>query len=265
MRYFAIISYNGANYCGWQIQQNSRTIEQMVEYALSTILGEKIDVVGAGRTDSGVNAIEYIAHFDASDDTKLLHEPGKVLYKTNAILPGDITISAIYPVHSDAHARFDAIQRRYYYYVHTVHDPFAEKFSYYCKFPLNMDKMNIAAQYMVGKRDFSCFEKLHGSQNGSVCELTHAIWENYAPELSVGERSQYLRFTVSANRFLRNMVRAMVGSLLEVGRGKREPEWIKELLEKGTRSDAGQSVPGNPLFLRGIEYPYDYRNDNIIK
>ena len=259
MRYFVTISYNGAKYCGWQIQNNGVTIEECVERALSAILAEPIDVVGAGRTDSGVNAVGYIAHFDSSYPDLLTDLP-KLLYKTNAILPEDIVITDIKKVENEAHARFDATSRRYCYYVHTHKDPFVKQYSLFYKFPIDIEKMNRAAQLLIGKKDFSCFEKLHGGNLTSICEVTSAYWEKYTPTTPPVEGDGYYKFTITADRFLRNMVRAIVGSLLEVGRGKRDEQWIAELLKEGNRTNAGQSVPGHALFFCGITYPNT--NDN---
>ena len=263
MRFFASISYNGAGYSGWQIQKNGRSIEEELENALSVILNEPIDVHGAGRTDSEVNAIGYIAHFDTDNDI-VFKEPGRIIYKTNAILPANIVLNDIIPVDADRHARFDAVKRTYRYFVHTAKDPFVTPFSLYYKFPLNLEKMNMAAQYLLGEKNFSCFEKLHGSSNTSICNVTEAKWEEYRPLRAGSESTRYYVFTISANRFLRNMVRAIVGSLLEIGRGKKEPEWILELLSSGDRCSAGQSVPGRALFFTGIEYNFDLKN-NINK
>lgn len=261
MRYFVTISYNGGNYCGWQIQNNGITIEECVEKALSAVLGEEIDVVGAGRTDSGVNAVGYIAHFD-SENTQIVAQTDKIIYKTNAILPQDIVITDICTVENDAHARFDATSRTYRYYVHTHKDPFVKQYSLFYKFPLDIEKMNRAAQFLIGKKDFSCFEKLHGGNNTSICEITSAKWEQYIPETGIVGECGYYRFTITADRFLRNMVRAIVGTLLEIGRGKKDEQWVVELLENKNRTKAGQSVSGHALFFSGITYPYKIDKTN---
>lgn len=259
MRYFISISYRGNGFCGWQIQTNERSIEEELEKALSALLKESIDVTGAGRTDTGVNAINYIAHFDVKDD-KSLKEPERFIYKINAILPSEIVVHDIFSVEENAHARFDAISRTYKYYIHTVKDPFVEPFSYFCKFPLNIEAMNKAAQYLIGTKDFSSFEKLHGGNSTSICDLSYARWEPYTPNFSPAVESlnpTHIVFTITANRFLRNMVRAIVGSLIEVGRGRKEPEWIESLLLAKDRCKAGGSVVGKALFLTDIRYPYN--------
>lgn len=247
MRYFLRISYRGAGYSGWQIQENADTIQAQVEKTLSTLLREPISVMGAGRTDTGVNAKNFYAHFDSSSQ-ELVRDPETVVYKMNAILPYGIAVHSIIPVHDDAHARFDATSRSYKYYINTTKDPFCESYSYFCKFNLDIGAMNRGAQYLLGKKDFSSFEKLHGGNATSICEVTEAFWVEESPDHFV--------FTITANRFLRNMVRAVVGSLLEIGRGRKSPEWILSLLEQKDRCAAGQSVPGQALFLVDVQYPY---------
>lgn len=265
MRYFISISYRGAQFSGWQIQDNAPSIEGKIEQALSVILHSQIDVTGAGRTDTGVNAVNFIAHFD-SDNEILIKEPGKFLYKINAILPLGICVNHIYQVDENAHARFDAVSRTYQYFVNCEKDPFCYDFSYYYKFPLNIDAMNRGAEYLIGQKDFSCFEKLHSETLTSICNVSEAFWKTVPSGSGIREIENGTRlvFTISANRFLRNMVRAIVGSLLEIGREKREPEWILTLLESKSRNAAGQSVPGYPLILTEIKYPYNL-NETILK
>lgn len=255
MRYFIVISFRGTNYSGWQIQENANSVESEVEKALSIHFKEAIDVVGAGRTDAGVNALNYIAHFD-SDTGDILKDLPRKLYKINAILPSDIVISDIYRVTDEAHARFDALSRTYKYFVNTGKDPFSLDFSFFSKHDLDIERMNRAAAFLIGKRDFSCFEKVNGGNTTSICEIYHASWERIArTEAFPFYESSHIVFTITANRFLRNMVRAIVGTLIEVGRGKKEPEWILELIESKDRCAAGQSVPGHALFLTDISYP----------
>lgn len=250
MRYFICLSYNGSAFSGWQIQENANSVQQELQKALSTLFREPIQVVGAGRTDTGVNAKNYIAHFDTQND--ICGEP-KFIYKLNAILPKEICIHTIQPVAGDMHARFSAKSRTYKYYIHTEKDPFCSNFSYFLPPDrINFEKMNQAAQYFLGEQDFTSLEKLNGGNKTSICNVTLAKWEPLdGPDFA---NAKHFVFTVTANRFLRNMVRAMVGSLLDVGFGKREPEWIKEMLSKKNRCAAGHSVPGNALFLVNIEY-----------
>ncbi len=265
MRYFISLSFNGAPFCGWQIQDNAVSVQEQLQNALSVLLKEDIKVTGAGRTDTGVNAINYIAHFNTT--LPIAFKPAYFCYKLNAILPKEIAISAISRVNDDAHARFDADQRCYRYHIHTYKDPFAQQFSHFVSARnLDIDKMNQAAQYFIGQQDFSSLEKLHGGNTNSICTVSKALWTPLDSRTvpahflcsnnSMDETHRYV-FEVRANRFLRNMVRAMVGSLLEVGTGRRKPEWICEMLQSHNRCAAGSSVPGNALFLTGIHYPYD--------
>ena len=257
MRYQLRLSYNGSAFCGWQIQNNAVSVQGVLEKALSTLCGQEIQVTGAGRTDTGVNAINYIAHFEI--DGKAVLEAEQLCYKLNAMLPREITIHEISEACEDFHARFDAKSREYCYFIHFRKDPFAEKFSYRMRYPLDIRKMNEAASHLLGEHDFSCFEKVGGNNTTSVCTITEALWSTYKPTHAdlMGApyaEGEYIVFRIKANRFLRNMVRAIVGSLIEVGREKKEPVWIRELIASGSRSDAGQSVPGNALFFCGADY-----------
>ena len=257
MRYKIRLSYDGSAFCGWQIQTNDRTVQGDLEKALKMLTGEDIQVTGAGRTDTEVNAINYIAHFELPDKVRM--EAAQICYKLNAILPRELTIHEITQVGDDFHARFDARSREYHYFIHFVKDPFCEKFSYRMRYPLDMEKMNEAAAHLLGEHDFRCFEKTGGNNATSICTITEALWSTYRPthvDLMGAEYrdGDYIVFRIKANRFLRNMVRAIVGSLIEVGRGKRNPEWIAELIEAGSRSDAGSSVPGKALFFTGASY-----------
>ena len=257
MRYKIRLSYDGSAFCGWQIQNNARTVQGELENALSTLLGNRIQVTGAGRTDSDVNAINYIAHFETSDEVSF--EAAHLCYKLNAILPHCIAVHEVAAVPPEFHARFDARLREYHYFIHFRKDPFCERYSYRMRYPLDIDKMNEAAAHLSGEHDFSCFEKVGGNNGTSICTVTEAGWTTYRPTHAdmMGfpcEDGDYIVFRIRANRFLRNMVRAIVGSLIEVGRGKKEPSWIAELIESGSRSDAGSSVPGKALFFSGAEY-----------
>ena len=257
MKYSIRLSYDGSAFCGWQIQNNAISVQGTIESALSTLLGQAIQITGAGRTDTSVNAINYIAHFDIPEGTSF--EAEHLCYKLNAMLPREITIHEISFVSDDFHARFDAKSREYCYFVHFVKDPFSEKFSYRMRYPLDIEAMNIACEHLLGEHDFSCFEKVGGNNTTSICTITEARWSTYRPnhvELmgSPYTEGDYIVFRIRANRFLRNMVRAIVGSLIEVGRGKKDPVWITELIASGSRSAAGQSVPGHALFFTGAEY-----------
>ena len=257
MRHSIRLSYDGSAFCGWQIQNNARTVQGELEKSLSILLGTEISVVGAGRTDTEVNAINYIAHFDVPEGVSVDAE--HLSYKLNAMLPREITIHEVLCVSSEFHARFDAQNREYHYFIHFCKDPFCEKFSYRMRYPLDIAAMNQAAQLLLGEHDFSCFEKVGGNNATSICTITEAGWSTYRPTHAdmMGypyKEGEYIVFKVRANRFLRNMVRAIVGSLIEVGRGKKNPEWISELIASGSRSAAGQSGPGHALFFTGAEY-----------
>lgn len=335
MRYFISLSFNGSPFSGWQIQENANSVQAELQRALSLVLKEQIIVTGAGRTDSGVNAINYIAHFDSNNSASLLpvrftslakaslqdYKPDALqppesnhlqeplcsilpgdktsgfekveqdcsnlipdtesdrqktdflIYKLNAILNKEISVNSIFRVEESMHARFSAISRTYQYHIHTYKNPFAAQFSYYYPFHrLDFCRMNRAAEYFIGCKDFSSLQKAHGNTKTSICTVSEAFWSPARVTGNIGEASgscfnaitddthfpgysenRYV-FTVTADRFLRNMVRAMVGSLIEVGIGKKEPEWIEEMLKAKDRSSAGNSVPGHALFLTRIKY-----------
>ena len=245
MRLFVQLSYDGSPFCGWQFQPNVPSVQAEVERALSIVFGEPVAVVGAGRTDTGVNARHYLAHFDVSAWPD--EETDRLLRKLNAILPPAIVAEAFYRVADNAHARFDAISRTYRYYIHTDKDPFI-RHSCRCWYHFDVDAMNQGARLLLGRHDFSSFEKTGGANKTSLCTVTEARWE--------AVDATHLVFTITADRFLRNMVRATVGTLLEVGRGRYAPEWVAEVLAAQNRSEAGQSVIGEALFLEEIRYPY---------
>ncbi|MCI1733282.1 MAG: tRNA pseudouridine(38-40) synthase TruA [Bacteroidales bacterium] len=277
MKYFIRLSYNGAPFSGWQIQKNANSVQEELQKAFSTLLKEKIEITGAGRTDSGVNAVNYIAHTEISSIGK---NPAEFLYKINAILPKEIVVKNIFKMPASAHARFDAVSRTYKYFLTLEKEPFNSAFTYFYRpGQLDFEAMNKAAKYFLGEQDFTSLEKLHSGAQNAICNVTAAGWERQAGSTAAGTRgaaagtggaaaetggaafiipcaTDIYVFTVTSNRFLRNMVRAMVGSLLEVGSGKRKPEWIAEMLARKDRCAAGYSVPGNALFLTEIRYPY---------
>jgi len=253
MRYRLDLSYDGSAFFGWQIQPEVRTVQGCVESALSTLLKFKAEVVGAGRTDTGVNASCYVAHFDAPEGTAV--DCADLKYRLNAILPKEISISSVAPVSEEFHARFSAKRRDYSYFLHTGKDAFVDKYSYFCPVPLDIEAMNEAASHLLGTKDFSCFEKVGADNKTSICTVVEAAWKEYRPSVcSAGEGARYFVFHIAADRFLRNMVRAIVGTLIEVGRGKRTPDSVVQLLETRSRCAAGESVPGKALFLDNIEY-----------
>ena len=257
MRYLIRLSYDGAPFCGWQIQPGDPTIQEALQHALSLLCKQEISVTGAGRTDSGVSAIGYAASFDAPEVTA--PDTAQFVCKLNAILPISVKVHSIVAVDAEFNARFSARRREYTYFIHRKKDPFIDRFSYLYTFPLDVDAMNEAAHAVLGTHDFSCFEKTGSSNKTSICTVQEAFWAPYTPtHVSLlafpAEEGDYLYFRISADRFLRNMVRAVVGTLLEVGRGRRAVADIPALIDGGTRSDAGESVPGHALFLSGVEY-----------
>lgn len=241
-RYFIYLAYNGENYCGWQIQPNGVSVQETIEKALSTLLRTPITIVGAGRTDAGVHARIMTAHFDYESENIDLSLLSK---KLNNILPKDISIYNIVEVKPDAHARFDATSRLYRYYITTEKDPFLHHLKYKVHGDLDIDKMNACANILFEYEDFTSFSKLHTDVKTNNCTILRAQW--------VKEGNDYI-FTIKANRFLRNMVRAIVGTLLEAGKGKIDPEGMRRIIEAKDRGEAGTSVPGHALFLEEIEY-----------
>jgi len=242
-RYFIYLSYNGANYCGWQNQPNGISVQQKIEEALSVLLRKSVTITGAGRTDAGVHARFMVAHFDWRGDPVDLTF---LTEKINYLLPKDIAIRKILPVLPEAHARFDAISRTYKYYVCTEKDPFKYPFYYRIHSLPDFEKMNEAAAILFEYTDFTSFSKLHTDVKTNNCKIFHAGW--------TAEETGWV-FTIQADRFLRNMVRAIVGTLLEVGRGKLSLDGFRQVIESKDRGKAGASVPGNALFLVDIEYP----------
>lgn len=242
-RYFIYISYDGTNYHGWQIQPNGISVQEVLMKALSTFLRKPVEVVGAGRTDAGVHARLMVAHFDF--DTEL--DCATVVDKLNRLLPPDVAVHRVRRVKSDAHARFDATYRTYKYYITTCKDPFSRAFSWRIFQTLDFEKMNEAAQTLFDYIDFTSFSKLHTDVKTNNCKMMYARWEQ------IGEHNWV--FTIQADRFLRNMVRAVVGTLVEVGKGKLTVEGFRKVIEEKNRCSAGTSVPGNALFLVDVGYP----------
>ena len=243
MRYFVTLSYDGTRYHGWQIQPNGDSVQERLQDALSTLLRVSVHVTGAGRTDTGVHARMMVAHFDWEGDP--LDGP-QLAYKLNRLLPYDIAVSKVEPVSDDMHARFSAISRMYRYYVHTVKNPFLRAYSCEIHYPLDFTKMNEAARLLMTYEDFGAFCKSGADVKTTLCNVTNALW------VQTSATTWY--FEIRANRFLRNMVRAVVGTLIEVGRGRLSLEDFKKVIEGKQRSDAGESMPGNALFLEDIKY-----------
>ncbi|MDF9831040.1 tRNA pseudouridine(38-40) synthase TruA [Parabacteroides sp. PF5-6] len=244
-RYFIYLAYNGANYCGWQVQPNGVTVQQTLEEALATYLRREVPVTGAGRTDAGVHARLMVAHFDWEEP---IADPAFLADKLNRILPKDIVVYRIVPVRSDAHARFDATARTYRYYLTEKKDPFTYEWVYRVHSRLDFEAMNAVCPILYDYLDFTSFSKLHTDVKTNNCRITHAGWE---------KQGEIWVFTITADRFLRNMVRAIVGTILEVGRGKLTPEGFRRVIESKDRGEAGTSAPGHALFLENIVYPND--------
>ena len=244
-RYFIHLAYNGTNYNGWQTQPGLPTVQQTLEQGLSTLLRQPVAVVGCGRTDTGVHASDFYAHFDLKDP-KDFKDPKDLVFKLNNLLPPDIVIFDIFPVADNAHARFDATARTYQYHVSQQRLPFRQ--GQYCRiyFKPDIDKMNEAARVLMEYEDFTSFAKLHTQVKTNICHLTEAHWDNVGEELV---------FTIRSNRFLRNMVRSVTGTLLDVGRGKLSIDGLREIVEKKNRCAAGVSMPACGLFLTKVEYP----------
>ena len=240
MRFFIELSYKGTNYHGWQVQSNANSVQAEINKALSTLLNTKIEVMGAGRTDTGVHAKQMFAHFDCQQDLDGL----ELVSKLNGFLPKDITIHNINAVTDDANCRFDALSRTYHYHIIQQKNPFNTT-AYLLYKNLDVDTMNLACKHLLGKQDFTSFSKVNTQTFTNNCNVMLANWE---------QKEEELIFTIKSDRFLRNMVRAIVGTLLAVGEGKIKPEQVKEIIAKKDRGEAGTSVPAHALFLSNIEY-----------
>lgn len=244
-RYFIRIAYKGSNYHGWQVQPNATTVQEKLNFALSTLLREPIDTLGAGRTDTGVHASYFIAHFDSQRTD--LDQNEHIIHKVNCLLPDDITAYSIKQVADNVNARFDATSRTYNYFLHTQKNAYINSYSYHFRGQLSIDKIVETLPILLSYTDFTSFSKLHTDVKTNNCRIEHAEWIEYAP-------NQYM-FIIKADRFLRNMVRAIVGTLLEVGKGKISPQQVAGIIEGKDRGLAGTSAPSQGLFLVKIDYP----------
>ncbi|MCW4470731.1 tRNA pseudouridine(38-40) synthase TruA [Flavobacterium sp. MFBS3-15] len=243
MRYFIEFAYNGKNYCGWQFQPHSPSVQETLNKALSLLLRTEIDVTGAGRTDTGVHATQMYAHFDHEE----IANTDTLVQKLNSFLPKDIVVYRFIPLHDEAHARFDAVRRTYEYHIHTFKDAFVHEGSWYNFHPLDVEKMNEAAKVLFDYTDFKCFSKTHTDVKTFNCRIMQAEWQQHGTRLV---------FTISADRFLRNMVRAIVGTLVNVGLGKITTDDVRAIIESRDRGLAGFSVPAHGLYLTKVIYPY---------
>ena len=303
MRYFLRLSFNGKNYNGWQVQDNAPTVQKALNEALSIILKQEITTTGCGRTDTGVHASEFYAHFDLNETIALSSQPPAsdkfpvfsfqlptsnclttydlrltTIYKLNGILPIDIAIHNIFPVKDDAHSRFSAILRTYKYNINQAKDPFNHETCYHVSSKLDVPLMNEAAKILMEYSDFSSFAKLHSYTKTNNCKISHADWtinnsplerlpsregsgvcnsRGVLPDSQLPTPNSQLVFTITSDRFLRNMVRAIVGTLLDIGKGKISLKEFREIIESKNRSDAGYSVPAHALFLTKVDYPED--------
>ena len=243
-RFFIKLSYNGKNYCGWQIQPNALSVQQTVQESLSTILREKIDIVGAGRTDSGVHARNMFAHFDWYQGDFNNQE---LIVKLNNFLPKDISIQTINEVVPYAHARFSAVSRTYSYCLTQLKDPFLYEYKHRVFFSPDLELMNHLCSILLDTADFTSFSKLHTDVKTNLCKVKQAHWEET-------DKGEYV-FTIQADRFLRNMVRSIVGTLLQAGRGRLNEIEFQQIITAKDRRAAGESAPANALFLEKVEYP----------
>jgi tRNA pseudouridine38-40 synthase len=243
-RYFIRLSFKGTNYQGWQSQPGKTTVQGEILNALQLILKEEICLVGAGRTDSGVHAINFVAHFDS---VSLENKSTNILVnKLNRFLHQDIVIQDIIPVDKDAHSRFDAVSRTYHYLISTSKNPFLDEYALYHPQSLDIDAMNRACRLLLTHKDFASFSKLHGNNKTTLCDVREAEWRQVNPDLLV--------FRITADRFLRNMVRAITGTMIKIGMHKIPVSTMDEIIEKKDRGAAGTSVNGKGLFLSDIKY-----------
>lgn len=243
MRYFIEFAYKGTNYHGWQIQPEAISVQVVLTKATNLILKDSFELVGAGRTDAGVHASQMYAHFDTEVDFNF----EDAVRKINSYLPEDIAVFRIFPVAADAHTRFDATARTYEYHIHLKKNVFSKDLSWYHFRKLNIDKMNEAAKILLEYEDFECFSKTHTDVFTFNCTITEAHWQL---------NNDNLVFTISANRFLRNMVRAIVGTLINIGLEKIEVQEMRTIIESKNRGKAGFSVPAHGLYLTKVSYPY---------
>lgn len=243
-RFFIFISFKGTSYHGWQLQPNAVTVQKTVDEALGFILGSRTSTTGAGRTDTGVHARIFCAHFDSKNSD--LHKNNNLIFKLNRFLPRDISVTSIRKVMPDAHARFSANSRTYKYFISRSKDPFNDDSSWFIHGDLDIESMNRASELLLKHSDFTSFSRLHSGSKTNLCKIYQADWE---------QSDNLLIFTIRADRFLRNMVRALVGTMTEIGRGRITTKGFEEIILAKERSSAGMSAPAKGLFLTDIEYP----------
>tara|TARA_R110002050_G_scaffold185970_2_gene320147 strand:- start:828 stop:1583 length:756 start_codon:yes stop_codon:yes gene_type:complete len=251
LRFFIELSYNGKTYHGWQNQPNAISVQEVLEKAMSTILKTEISIMGAGRTDAGVHASQMFAHFDFDGS----FESKDLVYKLNSFLPKDIAVTSIFEVKPDVHARFHALSRMYHYKISTSKNVFEYDYAYEVHLPLNVAAMNEACKILFQYKDFQCFSKSNTDVKTYNCDIMEAFWS---------EKENQLIFTIKADRFLRNMVRAIVGTMVNIGLGKLKPEDLHQIISSKNRSEAGFSVPAHGLYLVEIAYPETIKLENKI-
>ena len=244
-RYFIELAYDGTAYNGWQVQKNASSVQAEINSVLSTLTSENVQVTGAGRTDTGVHARQMFCHFDGNFRSS---DHDKNLYKLNSMLPEDIAVLGLAVMDDERHARFDAVKRRYEYRICLVKDPFEVHRSWYNHYDLDIASMNEACNTLIGEKDFAAFSKKGSDNKTDICHVVEAGWS---------KEGQVLTFSISADRFLRNMVRAIVGTLVDVGSGKVKAKDVLTIMESGERSSAGLSAPACGLYLSAVEYPYE--------
>ncbi len=242
-RYFIHLCFKGANYHGWQAQKNAVTVQQTIEQALNIFFREPVPLTGCGRTDTGVHALSYYAHFDSLE----IKDACNFLYHINCLLPKDITINGLLAAEPTSHARFDAVSRTYTYRIITYKNPFLTDYAYFYPEPLDLDRMNEAAQILLEYTDFTSFSKLHTDTATNICRIMEAGWT---------KTEGIYTFTIRADRFLRNMVRAITGTMIDIGRGKTTTEQLRSIIDRRDRCCAGFSVPAQGLALTQVLYPY---------
>jgi tRNA pseudouridine38-40 synthase len=249
-RYFIELAYDGTKYHGWQVQPNAVTVQELLDKALSTLLRQPVETTGCGRTDTGVHAKEFFVHLDVTNTgggENAIKNFSRQVRGLNALLPYDIGVENIILVHPEAHARFDATLRSYEYHIHFEKNPFLHGYSWLLRDKPNLELMNQAAAIVMEYTDFSCFSKSNTQVKTNNCKIVNAVWQQTANGIV---------FKISADRFLRNMVRAIVGTLLKVGKGELQPEEMRNIIESKNRSNAGMSVPACGLYLTEVKYPY---------
>jgi tRNA pseudouridine38-40 synthase len=244
-RYFIRLAYNGCRYHGWQVQDNAPSVQQALQEAIRLLWKEDVNLVGCGRTDTGVHARDFYAHFDLPE-ARPEADAEELAFRLNRYFPDDLVIYGIVPVPGNLHARFSALSRTYEYHIHTFKDPFLNEFSWYLRDRPDPQRMNEGAALLLQTSDFTSFSKLHSAAKTNICKVTEACWT---------ETGHRMVFTITADRFLRNMVRAVVGTLVDLGQGKITTGELRRIIDGKDRSLAGESVPAKGLFLTKVKYP----------